>query len=207
MSSVQIVPLENKHLDEAARVIAKSFQTEEFAVNTFDFSDPKTEALFAEVLKIELEVFKKHNEKIDVVLYDGNVAGVATVKISGDRLGFSHFKQTLKRLRKVASVAKRVKYKKLFRLYKAMQQPKSIPENAITLEMLAVSPDYQGKGVGKTMLDALDDYSEAVNRPIYLYTGNAENVGYYEKAGFKMMDTIQKRDFTAFHMLKDFRKN
>ncbi len=70
-----------------------------------------------------------------------------------------------------------------------------------------MSPDYQGKGVGKIMLNALDDYSEAVNRPIYLYTGNAENVGYYEKAGFKMMDTIQKRDFTAFHMLKDFRKN
>lgn len=207
MSSVQIVPLENKHLDEAARIIAKSFQTEEFAVNTFDFSDPKTEALFAEVLKIELEVFKKHDEKLDVVLYDGNVAGVAAVKVSSDRHGFSHFKQTLKRLRKVLPVAKRVKYKKLFRLYKAMQQPKNIPKEAITLEMLAVSPDYQGKGIGKTMLNALDDYSAAAGRPIYLYTANAENVSYYEKLGFKMIYSIQQEDFTAFHMLKDLNDN
>lgn len=207
MSSVQIVPLENKHLDEAARLIAKSFQTEEFAVNTFDFSDLKTEALFAEVLKIELEVFKKHDEKLDVVLYDGNVAGVAAVKVSSDRHGFSHFKQTLKKLRKVLPVAKRVKYKKLFRLYKAMQQPKNIPKEAITLEMLAVSPDYQGKGIGKTMLNALDDYSAAAGRPIYLYTANAENVSYYEKLGFKMIYSIQQEDFTAFHMLKDLNDN
>ncbi|SDK89716.1 GNAT family N-acetyltransferase [Lacicoccus qingdaonensis] len=207
MSSVQIVPLENKHLDEAAHIIAKSFQTEEFAVNTFDFSDPKTEALFAEVLKIELEVFKKHDEKLDVVLYEGSVAGVSTVKVSSDRHGFSHFKQTLKRLRKVLPVAKRVKYKKLFRLYKAMQQPKNIPKEAITLEMLAVSPDYQGKGIGKTMLNALDDYSAAAGRPIYLYTANAENVSYYEKLGFKMIYSIQQEDFTAFHMLKDLNDN
>jgi len=202
MNSLQIVPMENKHLDEAARLIAKSFQTEAFAVNTFDFNDPKTEVLFAEVLKIELEVFKKHNEKLDVVLYDGNVAGVATVKISGDRHGFSHFKQTLKRLRKVVPVAKRVQYKKLFSLYQAMQQPKSIPKEAITLEMLAVSPDYQGKGIGKTVLNALDDYAEALSRPIYLYTANAENVSYYEKIGYQTMVAIKKKDFTAYHMLK-----
>ena len=202
MSSVQIVPMENKYLDQAARVISKSFQTEEFAKNTFDFSDPETEALFAELLKIELEVFKKHDEKINIALYDGNVAGVTTVKISDDKHGFSHFKQNLKRIRKVVPVAKRVQYKKLFRLYSAMKQPKSIPKEAISLEILAVSPDYQGKGIGRAMLNALDEYSESVSRPIYLYTANAENVTYYEKVGFKTLDTIQKKDFTAFHMLK-----
>lgn len=205
MDSVQITDMQNKHIDQAAGVIAKSFQTEEFAKNTFDFSDPETERLFAELLKIELKVFKKHNEKVSVALYDGNVAGVFSVKVTDDRHGFSMFKQVLKSVRKVVPVAKRVKYKNLFRLYSAMQKPKSIPKEAILLEMLAVSPDYQGKGIGRAMMNALDEYSETVGRPIYLYTANEENVDYYEKLGYKTLVTIKKKDFTAFHMLKDLR--
>lgn len=203
MSSVEIIPMEVKHIDEAARVISKSFQTEEFAKNTFDFSDPETEALFAELLKIELTVFKKHGEKVDIALYDGEIAGVYSVKVTDKGHGFSNLKQTLKKLRKVVPVAKRVKYKKLYRLYKAMQQPGSIPKEAILLEILAVSPDFQGRGIGRAMMNALDEYSESADRPIYLYTANAENVSYYEKLGYKTRDTIQKKDFTAYHMLKD----
>ncbi|CAM4332226.1 GNAT family N-acetyltransferase [Lacicoccus alkaliphilus] len=203
MSSIEIIPMENKHIDQAARIIAKSFQTEEFARNTFDFSDPQTEALFAELLKIELVVFMKHSEKVDVAMYGDEMAGVYSVKVTGGRHGFSNLKQTLKKLRKVVPVAKRVKYKKLYRLHKAMQQPRSIPKEAVLLEILAVSPDFQGRGVGSAMMNSLDDYSQSVGRPIYLYTGNAENVSYYEKLGYRTMETIQKKDFTAYHMLKD----
>lgn len=203
MSPVEIVPMEKKHIGQAARVIAKSFQTEEFAKNTFDFNDPETEALFAELLKIELTVFMKHNEKVDVAIHEDEVAGVYSVKVTGGRHGFSNFKQTLKKLRKVVPVAKRVQYKKLYRLYKAMQQPRSIPKESILLEILAVSPDFQGRGIGRALMDSLDHYSRSVGRPIYLYTGNAENVSYYEKLGYRTMETIQKKDFTAYHMLKD----
>lgn len=203
MSSIEIIPMEDKHIDQAARIIAKSFQTEEFARNTFDFSDPETEALFAELLKIELTVFMKHNEKVDVAVYEGEVAGVYSVKVTGGRHGFSNLKQILKKLRKVVPVAKRVQYKKLYRLYKAMQQPRSIPKESILLEILAVSPDFQGRGIGRALMDSLNKYSRAVGRPIYLYTGNAENVSYYEKLGYRTMETIQKKDFTAYHMLKD----
>ncbi|SOC45226.1 acetyltransferase (GNAT) family protein [Salinicoccus kekensis] len=202
MSSIEIIPMEKKHIEQAARVISKSFQTEEFARNTFDFSDPKTEALFAELLQIELTVFKKHGEKVDVALYEGEIAGVYSMRMTGEGHGLSNLKQTVKKLRKVAPVAKRVKYKKLYRLHRAMQQPAAIPKEALLLEILAVDPDFQGKGIGRAMMAALDEYSEAVRRPIYLYTANAENVAYYEKLGYRMMETIQKKDFTAYHMLK-----
>ncbi|WP_462421870.1 GNAT family N-acetyltransferase [Salinicoccus sp. Marseille-QA3877] len=205
MNSVQITEMKNEHVDQAAGVIAKSFQTEEFAKNTFDFSDSETEGLFTELLKIELKVFKKHGEKVDVALYNGNVAGVFSAKVTDDRHGFSMLKQLLKNIRKVLPVAKRVKYKNLFKMYRAMQKPDEIPEDAILLEMIAVSPEYQGRGVGKAMMNAIDDYSKAVSRPIYLYTANAENVDYYEKQGYKTLVTIKKKDFTAFHMLKDLR--
>lgn len=202
MSSMEIIPMEKKHIEQAARVISKSFQTEEFARNTFDFSDPKTEALFAELLQIELTVFKKHGEKVDVALYEGEIAGVYSMRVTGEGHGLSNLKQTVKKLRKVVPVAKRVKYKKLYRLHRAMQQPAAIPKDALGLEILAVDPDFQGKGIGSAMMAALDEYSESVRRPIYLYTANAENVAYYEKLGYRMMETIQKKDFTAYHMLK-----
>lgn len=205
MDSVQITDMQNEHVDQAAGVIAKSFQTEEFAKNTFDFSDSEMEKLFAELLKIELRVFKKHGEKVDVALYDGNVAGVFSAKVTDDRHGFSMLKQLLKNIRKVLPVAKRVKYKNLFKMYRAMQKPDEIPEDAILLEMIAVSPEYQGRGVGKAMMNAIGDYSKAVSRPIYLYTANAENVGYYEKLGYKTLVAIKNKDFTTFHMLKDLR--
>lgn len=202
MGSVEIVPMERKHIEKAAHVISKSFQTEEFAKNTFDFSDPETEALFAELLQIELTVFKKHGEKVEVALYEGGIAGVYSMRVTGEGHGFSNLKQTFKRLRKVLPVAKRIKYKKLYRLYRAMQQPASIPEDALLLEILAVDPDFQGKGVGGTMMASVDEYSKSAGRPVYLYTANAENVDYYERLGYKLMETIQKKDFTAYHMLK-----
>ncbi len=203
MSSIEIVPMEKKHIEEASRVISRSFQTEAFAKNTFDFSDPKTEALFAELLKIELTVFKKHGEKVDIALYDGGVAGVYSMKVTDKRHGFSILKQTLKSLKKVMPVSKRVKYKKLFKLHRAMQKPRSIPEGAALVEILAVDPGFQGRGIGRAMMASVDAYSKSSGRPIYLYTANAENVVYYEKLGYRTTDTIESEDFTAYHMLKD----
>lgn len=203
MGSVQITDMRNEHIDQAAGVIAKSFQSEEFAKNTYDFSDSEMKSRFAELLKIELKVFKKHGEKVDVALYDGNVAGVFSAKVTDDRHGFSVLKQLLKNIRKILPVARRVKYKNLSKMYSTMQKPNDIPKEAILLEMIAVNPEYQGRGVGKAMMNAIGDYSKSVSRPIYLYTANAENVGYYEKLGYKTLVAIKNKDFKTFHMLKD----
>lgn len=46
---------------------------------------------------------------------------------------------------------------------------------------LAVRPDYQGKGVGSGLLSKLQG-------PVYLLTTNPENLLFYQKQGFKILD-------------------
>lgn len=203
MSAIKITSMHDEHIHDAARIISRSFQTEEFTKNMYDFSKPKTKSIFFEMLKIELKVFKKFNEKINVALYNGEVAGVYVVKVTDKSHALTTLRLMIPRVLTVAPILKRLKYNNLLKLYSAWQKPKAIPDEAVLLEILAVDPEFQGKGVGRALMNDLDDYSRLTERPIYLYTANTENKKYYKKLGYETVYTSHKPDFTAFHMLKD----
>lgn len=203
MSSVKITRMQDEHIHDAARIISRSFQTENFTNHMYDFSDPKTKSIYFDLLKIELKVFKKFNEKINVALFDGEVAGVYVVKTTDKSHAFTTLRLMAPKLLTVAPILKRLKYKNLLMLYSAWQKPKNIPDESVLLEILAVDPEFQGKGVGRALMNDLDEYSRVTGRPIYLYTANTENKKYYKKLGYETLYTSHKPDFTAFHMLKD----
>lgn len=61
------------------------------------------------------------------------------------------------------------------------------------LGMLAVSPDTQGKGIGKTILDAADQYAKHKSCKLIfmtVITVREELIAWYEKHGFKKTDRI-----------------
>lgn len=66
------------------------------------------------------------------------------------------------------------------------------------LKNIAVSPEWQGKGVGKTLLaDAIDTARMLGAKTLEVGTGNSSigQLAYYQKAGFRM-DRIAKNYFT-----------
>ncbi len=60
----------------------------------------------------------------------------------------------------------------------------------IHLLIMGVSQDYQGKGFGGKLVQALIEKSESENKPIYLETQKEDNVFFYEKYGFEVKKKI-----------------
>ena len=54
---------------------------------------------------------------------------------------------------------------------------------------IAVSPDYQGNGVGKSLLKHYCNYLDITRQTGYLETDKEINVGLYERFGFKIIET------------------
>lgn len=54
------------------------------------------------------------------------------------------------------------------------------------LDTLAVSPDHQGQGLGHAMLE--HGFARAGDLPIFLYTVKSDNVPYYQRFGFEVID-------------------
>lgn len=59
------------------------------------------------------------------------------------------------------------------------------------LEFIAVHPSYQGRGLGSTMMKRL---LAEIDNPVVLECTSEENIPFYEKHGFKLLERSQWRD-------------
>ncbi|RMF12073.1 MAG: N-acetyltransferase [Candidatus Dadabacteria bacterium] len=64
-------------------------------------------------------------------------------------------------------------------------------EPVFYLAVLAVHPSAQGQGYGRTLLGSLLDAADDAGGAIWLETSNPDNLGYYRRHGFEIVDTIQ----------------
>lgn len=58
------------------------------------------------------------------------------------------------------------------------------------VEALGVLPDAQGRGLGSALLGPVLAKSDATGVPCYLETGREQNVAFYERAGFALLDAV-----------------
>jgi len=72
------------------------------------------------------------------------------------------------------------------------------------LALLAVDPEHQGKGYGSLLLKAKFKEIDEQGLPAYLETNTEENVGFYEKHGFEVLEhvTIPKTEVLNWCMLR-----
>lgn len=58
------------------------------------------------------------------------------------------------------------------------------------LWFIGVDPLYQHRGIGTKLLHDLVADAKALNRPVFLETSTVKNLPWYERAGFKVYDTL-----------------
>ncbi|WP_158856387.1 GNAT family N-acetyltransferase [Lunatibacter salilacus] len=79
---------------------------------------------------------------------------------------------------------------------------KHYPNEPFTyLWFVGVSPERQGNGSGSKMLKHVLDYSERLNRPVYLETSTESNLPWYQKHGLEIY-TVSDRFGFPFYFLK-----
>lgn len=62
------------------------------------------------------------------------------------------------------------------------------------LEFIAVHADYQGKGYGRVMLDAIHQMAKSENSGVWLETTNPTNVGLYKHVGYVVENRFMMAD-------------
>jgi ribosomal protein S18 acetylase RimI-like enzyme len=69
-------------------------------------------------------------------------------------------------------------------------------------DMIGVDPLLQGHGFGRRMIEAKLREFDKENVPCYLETSKVENVGYYEKFGFRIKQKYRIADVDVFCLLR-----
>ena len=96
---------------------------------------------------------------------------------------------------------------KRFRAYEEFAEEKHeeiISGPHVYIQMLAVNPDYQGKGYGGRLLSSLLEKSTREGYPCYLETHLAENVTFYKRYGFEVAASlpVPGTEITHYCMVK-----
>jgi ribosomal protein S18 acetylase RimI-like enzyme len=72
------------------------------------------------------------------------------------------------------------------------------PGPHVYLNVLGVEPSQQGRGIGRRLLEPMLVRCDAEGRDVYLETGNASNVPFYERNGFELREVSQRPPFPTF---------
>lgn len=60
------------------------------------------------------------------------------------------------------------------------------------VEVIAVNPDRQGRGLGSRMMQAVLEVIQS--EPVFLECTDKSNIGFYEKFGFRVVDEAKLQD-------------
>ena len=204
MQDMVITVLTREQIDEAVEVMLTAFKDEALTSSWLDLTDPKLKSAYAVIVKIIYTIHLDAGDPIYAALEKGRVvgtAGLTTPDRKKNRLkAAARFMRNLPRLLPLLPSVLR----SLLMLYRATKPPAELPKNYCTLEILAIAPGYQGRGIGRLLIEEINrnhlgvkDYSG-----IYLLTGEDKNVKIYERFGYKVVEKRVLKGITAYHMFR-----
>jgi len=88
--------------------------------------------------------------------------------------------------------------------YEESKHKQLVPFDHWYLQNIAVKPEEQGKGYGGLLLSAMIKKIDSEGLPIYLETNKEENLSFYQKYGFEILEhvIIPKTDVPLWCMLR-----
>lgn len=89
-------------------------------------------------------------------------------------------------------------------MLRATARPRIVPTGACELSMLAVSPEFQGMGVARALLDAVQDLvaKDSATAIIYLYTTAVASLRFYEHCGYALVTQTKAAGVDVYHLVR-----
>lgn len=81
------------------------------------------------------------------------------------------------------------RYQEFERLAREVQA-RVVPEPHLYLATLAVDPKYQGRGLGRNLVETLLAQADREGRRCYLETEVERNIGFYRRFGFEVAEEL-----------------
>lgn len=204
-ASVDIEPLRQGTVVEAASVLAGAFRTEAFVSTAVSLSSERDERALTEAFDARLRTYRAANQPVFTASEQGTIVGVAVVKRPDVSISTLRFLASLGTSpRALAHLLGRVDPVGVSQVLGTLSPPEVVPADSYTLETIAVEPAHQGEGIGELLLDAIDDLVERDPGAsgTYLATAESSNRDLYEQFGYQTVATKQVGDFTAYHMFR-----
>ncbi len=134
------------------------------------------------------------------------LAGVAIVKSSSAKTVLCRqlIGAVLPRAPRLVGLLGDMRWRQIWQIKPAMNLSVALPTPYYTLDILAVSPDFQGQGIGRLLLDNIHAQCDADAQAagIYLYTGDEKNVHIYRRFDYEVLEENQVRTLTIWHMFR-----
>ncbi len=201
---IKITTLTHKRLEEAVGVMLMAFKDEAFTSFWLDLADPRLKSAYAVVVKMLYTIHLDAGDPIYAALENNRIVGTAGLITPGARKSkFKSVRLFIRNLTRLFPLFPSI-LRAARMLYGATKLPAGLPKNNCTLEILAVDPDYQGRGIARRLLEQIhhDHLSDNNYSGIYLLTGDEKNVSIYERFGYKVVEKRIARGLTAYHMFK-----
>jgi len=204
--TVHVQPLPAEDLSAAAALIAASFREEAFTRNTLKLSTPAQQKRFTEAGELRLLLGQAGGEQLIAATIGETLAGITLVKPPEPQAApwYQQVGIVLRRAPRLLGMLKDTYLWRIVRFMPIVKLSVPLPQPYYTLDVLAVALEYQGRGVGRRLLEhvhALCD-QDAQASGVYLLTGDEKNTRIYGRFGYEVVEAKQGGPVTAWHMFR-----
>lgn len=205
--TARIQALELDELSAAAAVAATSFQREGFTRHTLDLSTARRRERFSRAGELGLLLYHYQGQLVLTARQGQHLTGVTIVKLPGAEPIVPWYRRVgavVQRLPGLIGLSRYVRWRRMLKLRSAVKPPAQLPKPYYTLEILAVSPDFQGQGIGRLLLTHVHTHCDQDGQAagIYLMTGDEHNTRIYHRFGYEVVAARQGGSFTVWHMFR-----
>lgn len=201
-NKVIIEKLRKDKIDETVEVLIKAFKDEAFTKVWLDLSCERIQSAYSTASKLKFLLSLEAGHPIFVAVEKDKVIGFIVLKASGLKI------RTMKAIRLIIRnlpvlITLLPSFIRVMRLgSSAMKPPQSLPDSYYSLEAIAVDPQYQGKKVGRILLEYAHSLclADKASTGIYLFTGDEKNKNIYERFGYELIETRNTNGFISYHM-------
>jgi len=142
--ALQTITANSPLLTSALKIYVDTFKTESITSYNFNFNDPQTEKLYYKAVQLMAPVLIMNGNDFIIATMKNEVVGLALINKPGKPSLRKAINALFPDVFKLFPLLTKIRYRKLLASGKAMQLSEPIPNNYVTLQIIAVSPVYQG---------------------------------------------------------------
>ncbi len=204
-TDVTITALREENLLEAAAVLSAALATETFTETTFHDRDGRFDRALRRIVELRLRTYLEAGQPVFVATVDDQVVGVAIVDRPGFRPSRLRLVRSLvARLPSTLRLLGRADWPGWYRVYRTATPPEVLPTATYTLEAIGIDPDWRGRGIGRALLEAVQDLvdRDPGTSGVYLATTDALNRDVYRQFGYETVATKRVDGSCVYHMFR-----
>lgn len=195
-----------KTVNKVGKVFAQAFRTEGVNQYIFDFTNDNILSSIEKNIVLDIKYHLETGSYQLIVAMEGEeVVGGALLKLheQGNKRRKSKILTMVRKIYNGIPVLFSIRWRNVIRFMRLLKPDQNLEKNHYTLSALAVLPEYQGRGIGKRLLQEVNNRSEmAIVDGIYLYTADKRNKDLYEKLNYSTFEEKRGKGITVYHMYR-----